>query len=187
MLSFNSFGSSCTFMPEALLTAAFQECFLDTFSPLSGSIFASSSIFALSNSCCLDNFLLFLLFSSLPELLIGDGAIIANHRVGVIHLRLIFAVILILILVADVFLLASVCGDLLGLDALLEEVKGSSGRLGRVQAGATRLPEVDAGLSLGVLGQALEPARVYPHRREGKIGPGSAAPRGGRRRGSGRG
>ncbi|CAL9203965.1 unnamed protein product [Musa hybrid cultivar] len=121
----------------------------------------------------------------LPELLIGDGAIIANHRVGVIHLRLIFAVIL--ILVAVVFLLASVCGDLLGLDALLEEVKGSSGRLGRVQAGATRLPEVDAGLSLGVLGQALEPARVYPHRREGKIGPGSAAPRGGRRRGSGRG
>ncbi|THU56201.1 hypothetical protein C4D60_Mb11t14780 [Musa balbisiana] len=69
MLSFNSFGSSCTFMPAALLTAAFQECFLETISPVSGSFFESCSFFALSNSCSLESFLLFLLCSSSPPIL----------------------------------------------------------------------------------------------------------------------
>lgn len=44
--------------PQSLLMEALQECFLETMSLFSGSRFASSSFSALSNSRCLENYLL---------------------------------------------------------------------------------------------------------------------------------
>ncbi|MQL81766.1 hypothetical protein Taro_014230 [Colocasia esculenta] len=67
-----SLGSSCTFTPAALLTAAFHECFFETVSPFSGSFLASSSCFAFSKVCSLETFFLFFFFpilSSAPPIL----------------------------------------------------------------------------------------------------------------------